>query len=472
MSRTKIVCTLGPATDSEDTLRQLIEAGARVVRLNFSHGTHEDQEWRLRTVRRLTDEMDIFVGVMVDLQGPKLRIGLIENGPVTLEEGARFVLTSRDAPGNAQEVHFGYPDAISRVEPGVRVLLDDGLIELRAERVEDTDLITEVVVGGELSSRKGVTLPDTELQLASLTDKDREDARFAASLGVDFFALSFVRSARNVEDLRQYLKEVGAEDTPIIAKIEKKKGIERFSEILHVSDAIMVARGDLGVEVPPEDVPIHQKALVKECNAAGKPVIIATQMLQSMMDNPRPTRAEASDVANAIWDGADAIMLSGETAVGRYPVGAVKMMAKIARVAEEHYPYAAHLNAAVSNRAYTVTDAISQATCEIAHELRVKAVIASTRSGHTARMVAKYRPATPLFAPTPEPAVASRLTLVWGVTPILVEQFDSTDEMIQNAIQAVKARQAVREGDLVVITAGVPTAGAGRTNMVQVHAVE
>jgi len=472
MARTKIVCTMGPATDSEAVLRKMFQAGARVVRLNYSHGTQADQAARAETARRVARELGIHIAVLADLQGPKLRIGEIAGGPVTLQEGAAFTLTARAVPGSEREVHFGEREVIGDLRPGARILLDDGLLELRVVRVDGLDALTEVVDGGALSSRKGVTLPDTEVCLSSMTDKDRDDARTAVAVGADFIALSFVRSAANVQDLRDLLRSLGTEEMPIIAKIEKREALGRFAEILEASDGIMVARGDLGVETPPEEVPMHQKAIVRQCNAAGKPVIIATQMLQSMIDNPRPTRAEASDVANAILDGADAVMLSGETAVGRFPVEAVGMMRKIAQSTEAHFPYAARALQAASSHAHTVTDAISQATCEIAEELGAKAIIASTRSGHTARMIARFRPHTPILAPTPDPAAASRLALVWGVEPLIVAQFESTDEMIEKAVEAARARGLVQAGDVVVITAGVPIGGAGRTNMLKVHVVE
>lgn len=472
MARTKIVCTLGPATDSEAVLRKMLEAGARVVRLNYSHGTQADQAARAATARRVAGELGIHIAVLADLQGPKLRIGEIAGGPVTLQEGASFILTARAVPGSEREAHFGEPEVIGDLRPGARILLDDGLLELRVVRVDGLDALTEVVDGGPLSSRKGVTLPDTEICLSSMTGKDRDDTRAAVAAGVDFIALSFVRSAANVQDLRGLLRELGAGDMPIIAKIEKREALGRFAEILEASDGIMVARGDLGVETPPEEVPMHQKAIVRQCNAAGKPVIIATQMLQSMIDNPRPTRAEASDVANAILDGADAVMLSGETAVGRYPVEAVGMMRKIAASTEAHFPYAARIREAAAAPSHTVTDAISQATCEIAEELGARAIIASTRSGQTARMIARFRPHTPILAPTPDPAAAARLALVWGVDPLIVAQFESTDEMIEKAVDAARARGLAHSGDVVVITAGVPIGGQGRTNMLKVHVVE
>jgi len=472
MTRTKIVCTLGPATDTPETLRGILAAGARVLRLNYSHGTQAQQAARAEMARSIARELGIPIGILADLQGPKMRIGDLAGGSVVLREGATLTLTARPVPGSEREIPFAEPDVLADIRPGARILLDDGLLELRAVRTDGADVVAEVVVGGELSSRKGVTLPDTDVRMASLTDKDRGDARAAVAAGTDFIALSFVRSPEHVADLRQLLRSLGAEDVPIIAKIEKREALERFPEILEAADGIMVARGDLGVEIPPEDVPIHQKAIVRQCNAVGKPVIIATQMLQSMIDNPRPTRAEASDVANAILDGADAIMLSGETAVGRYPVESVAMMGKIARATEAHFPYGARLREAADARAATITDAISQATCEIAQELGATAILASTRSGHTARMVAKYRPATPILAPTPDPKVAARLSLVWGVEPLLVPQFDTTDEMIAKAVDAARGQGLVRAGDVVIITAGVPIGGPGRTNMLKVHVVE
>lgn len=472
MPRTKIVCTLGPATDPPDVLRALLQAGARVLRLNYSHGTQAQQAARAEMARAIARELGIHIGILADLQGPKMRIGDIPGGSVILREGVTVVLTAQPMPGAEGQIPFAEPEVLADIRPGARILLDDGALELRAVGADEGGVSAQVVVGGVLSSRKGVALPDTEVRLASLTAKDGDDARAAVAAGVDFVALSFVRSAANVEDLRGLLRGLGAEDMPIVAKIEKREALARFPEILTVADAIMVARGDLGVEIPPEDVPIHQKAIVRQCNAAGKPVIIATQMLQSMIDNPRPTRAEASDVANAILDGADAVMLSGETAVGHYPVDAVAMMSKIGRATEAHFPYAARLWEASEARATTITDAISQATCEIAQELGAKAIIASTRSGHTARMVAKYRPQTPILAPTPDLKVAARLALAWGVEPLLVPQFDTTDEMIAQAVNAAKGRGWVHPGDVVVITAGVPIGGTGRTNMLKVHVVE
>jgi pyruvate kinase len=363
-----------------------------------------------------------------------------------------------------------HPEVIRDLKPGDRILLDDGLLELQVLECIRDGARARVLAGGQLLARKGISLPHTSLRMPSVTEKDKADAYFALEQEVDYFALSFVRCADDVETLRAWLRQRGA-DTPIIAKIEKPEALTCIEEIVAVSAGLMVARGDLGVEAPPEQVPIAQKRIIRACNQACKPVITATQMLDSMMRNPRPTRAEASDVANAILDGSDAIMLSGETAMGRYPVEAVQMMARIAEVTERSIPYQDWLRSAASSGSSSVTDAIGQVACEIASELSAKAIIASTVSGRTAQQVASHRPATPLLAPTPSPVTYRRLALVWGVEPLLVGQFPDTDAMIGTVVDAARARGRVHDGDLVVITAGVPVGGAGLTNMLKVHRV-
>jgi len=481
MHRTKIVCTLGPASQSEETLREIIRAGMDVARINFSHGDHQTHARNIALVRRLAQEEGRVLAVLCDLQGPKLRVGKIAS-QVTLHEGQDFNLTTRPVPGDDREVNFPHPEVIGDVRPGNRVLLDDGLLELEVLETTPTNIRCQVVTGGPLKSHKGVSLLGVSLNLPSLTEKDREDAAFAIQQGVDYLALSFVRRAEDVSQLRNLLEQNQA-SIPIIAKIEKQEAVEAFEEIIEISDGAMVARGDLGVEAPAEEVPIYQKRIIRLANEVGKPVITATQMLSSMMENPRPTRAEASDVANAILDGTDAIMLSGETAVGKYPVKAVRMMAKIALTTERilpfdpsttlrTVPYQEWVHAAVLEPSFTPTDAISQATCEIALELSAKAIISSTMSGHTARMVAKHRPATPVVAVTPSLETQRRLALVWGVYPLLVSEFAHTDQMIETAVQAALDEGMVEKGDTVVITAGVPLGGAGRTNMLKVHVVE
>jgi pyruvate kinase len=470
MRRTKIVCTLGPASQSEETLREMIRAGMDVARINFSHGDHETHARNIALVRRLAQEEGQVLAVMGDLQGPKLRVGEIA-AQITLREGQDFNLTTRPVPGDDREVNFPHPEVIGDVRPGDRVLLDDGLLELEVLETTPSDIRCRVITGGPLKSHKGVSLLEVSLSLPSLTEKDRDDAAFATQQRVDYLALSFVRRAEDVFQLRDLLEQNQA-SIPIIAKIEKREAVEAFEEIMAISDGAMVARGDLGVEVPPEEVPIYQKRIIRLANEVGKPVITATQMLSSMMDNPRPTRAEASDVANAILDGTDAIMLSGETAVGKYPIEAVRMMAKIALTTERILPYQEWVHTAVLEPSFTPTDAISQATSEIALELSAKAIISSTMSGHTARMVAKHRPATPIIAVTPSPETQRRLALIWGVYPLLVSEFAHTDQMIETAVQAALDESIVENGDTVVITAGLPLGGPGRTNMLKVHVVE
>jgi pyruvate kinase len=470
MLRTKIVCTLGPASDDEATLRAFIEAGMAVARINFSHGSHEDQARRIGLVRQIAQEMDHAVAILADLQGPKLRVGLLPNQPLDLVEGQTVTLIDADSSTEPGTIPVPHPEVIRDVQPGSRILLDDGLLELRVTDCQADRVLAQVVTGGPLTSRKGLSLPHTSLKMPSVTDKDQADAAFALEQQVDYFALSFVRSADDVRHLRAWLAGQGAH-TPIIAKIEKPEALDCIDDILAVSDGLMVARGDLGVEAPAEEVPIAQKRIIRACNEAGKPVITATQMLDSMIRNPRPTRAEASDVANAILDGSDGIMLSGETAVGRYPLITVQTMARIAQVTERSMPYQDWLQRAFLASSRSVTDAISQVACELAAELGCKAILTSTTSGETAQQVACHRPATPIVAPTPNPATHRRLALVWGVQPLLVDEFTDTDSMIVSAVEAARSRGQVADGDLVVLTAGVPLGGAGLTNMLKVHRV-
>ena len=468
--RTKIVCTLGPASDDEATLRAFLEAGMAVARINFSHGDQADHARRIAIVRRLAAEMGRAVAVMADLQGPKLRVGRLPPDGLLLTEGETVRLI--DAPASAEPgvIPLPHPEVLRDVRPGDRLLLDDGLLELRAVGREGDAVRAQVIAGGRLQSRKGLSLPHAGLRIPALTAKDEADAAFALEQGVDYFALSFVRCDDDVRRLRDFLAERGAA-TPIIAKIEKPEAVDCLDAILEAADGLMVARGDLGVEMPPEEVPILQKRIVRACNLAGKPVITATQMLDSMTRHPRPTRAEASDVANAILDGSDAVMLSGETAVGRYAVEAVRTMARIAQVTERSLPYADWLQQAARQRSRDITEAIAQVACETAAELGARAIIASTVSGSTARRVASYRPLTPIIAPTPRPDTYRQMALVWGVEPLAVDHFADTETMIVTVVEAARAQGLVADGDLVVITAGVPLAGAGLTNTLKVHHV-
>ena len=469
MSRTKIVCTVGPASGSAEILRGLVQAGMDVARINFSHSDHATHRRSIGVLRRVAEEEGRLVAAMADLQGPKLRVGDIEGGRVELSEGDTVALSSCPRPGATSEIPVPHPELLGKLRIGHRVLLDDGRLELVVIEAAQNRVNCRVVTGGQLLSRKGINAPMTNLQLAALTCKDREDVRFAVEQGVDFFALSFVRHADDVRALRGFLEGMGA-DVAIVAKIERPDALSMFDEILLEADGIMVARGDLGVETPAEEVPFHQKRIIRACNQAGKPVITATQMLQSMIENPRPTRAEASDVVNAILDGTDAVMLSGETAVGEYPIEAAEMMATICANAEAHLSHAG-LAYGGSRAHETVTGAISRAAVEIAQEVVAAVVITATMSGTTARMVARHRPSVPIVAVTPSQTTLHRLALVWGVVPVLVPEFGTTDEMVRTMVQAALEQALVTEGDLVVLTAGIPFGSSRRTNMLKVHLV-
>jgi len=470
MRRTRIVATLGPACQDETTLQAIIQAGLDVVRVNFSHGTHENHARQIALVRRLAAEAGRVIAVMQDLAGPKLRVGELRDGAATLKPGAVVTLTTEEVVGDAQRFTVRYPGLARDVRPGERILLDDGLLELEVLGSQGTEVRCRVVVGGTLLPHKGVNLPGTTLSTPSITDKDRADLAFGLAQGVDYVAQSFVRAAADVEELKTLIASHGA-TTPVIAKIEKPQALADLDRIIAVSDGSMVARGDLGVEIPAEQVPGHQKTIIRKCNDQGRPVITATQMLQSMIENPRPTRAEASDVANAILDGSDAVMLSGETAVGRYPVAAVQTMARIAETVDRDFPYREWFRRSQMETARTITDAIGQATCEIAYELKAAAIITSTRSGFTARMVARHRPAVPIIATTAEQRTLHQMALIWGVVPLLVPQCVNTDEMIALGERAALEAGLVRPGDVVVFTAGVPPAVTGRTNMLKVHVI-
>ncbi len=468
--RTRIVCTLGPASDSDEVVRAMVRAGMDVARLNFSHGDHPTHAARVERVRRVANEEKAVVAIMGDLQGPKIRVGDCANGSIPLQAGAAFTLTTRAVAGNANEISVDFPDLPKYLKGGERLLLDDGLIELQVASSSGSDVVTRVVTGGELKPHKGVNLPGVPLNISALTGKDRADLVFAAEQEVDYIALSFVRHPGDIKELKQLLSARGAM-IPVIAKIEKLEAIDAIDAILDVSDGVMVARGDLGVEAPPEQVPMFQKMIIRKANAVGKPVITATQMLESMINNPRPTRAEASDVANAILDGTDAIMLSGETAVGKYPVEAVQTMERIADAVGDSPSLGRHEHE-TDDGSVSVTDAIGNATCEIARQLNARVIIPATRSGFTARMISRHRPAAPIFAVTTSEKTQRRLALVWGIRSALVEETESTDAMIGSSLAAAVEQGVAKAGDLAVITAGVPAAISGRTNMIQVRVIE
>jgi pyruvate kinase len=468
--KTKIVCTIGPASESPEVLEKLLQHGMNVARLNFSHGTHEEHLRRMQLIRQAALETGIEVAILLDTKGPEIRLGLIKDNKTVLEEGREVILTVAEWEGTRERIQVNYPGLVNEVVPGNKILIDDGLLTLEVKEITGDDIICLVLNGGPVSSRKGVNIPGVNIQLPSITPQDVEDIKFGIAQKVDFIAVSFVRQAEDVLAIRQILEENEAV-IDIIAKIETQAAVENIEEILKVSEGIMVARGDLGVEIPAEEVPLVQKRIIELCNQEAKPVITATQMLESMVRNPRPTRAEASDVANAIFDGTDAIMLSGETAAGDYPVEAVKVMATIARRAEKALEQQEVRGKKETEPSHTITDSISYATVTIAEDLGAAAIITSTKSGSTARMVSKYRPTAPILAATPSEEVARKLLLVWGVQPVIVTETDGTDEMFREAVAKCIMKGLISTGDLVIITAGVPVGVPGTTNLLKVHIV-
>jgi pyruvate kinase len=467
-TKTKIVCTMGPATQDPEVVRRLIREGMDVARINFSHGTHAEHEAMIRHVRDIADTQRAVVAVMADLQGPKLRIGVLRE-PLRLEAGDWVSLTSLDADGSHHVIPLPHPEVIAGARAGQRLLLDDGAIELEIREVRPAVLVCQVAIGGRLMSHKGVSVPDGVVAVSALTDKDRADVVFAVSQGVDFLALSFVRSAEDVRELRDLLRANDAEAIHIVTKIESRHAVEHFADILPHADAVMVARGDLGVEMSPQEVPLVQKQIIERCNRAGVPVITATQMLQSMVDAPRPTRAEASDVANAILDGADAVMLSAETAVGNYPVESVRMMRDISSVVEAHMMKRSDDVSPIAGPVHPVTDAISDATARIAEGLSTRLIATATWSGYTARQIARKRPHQAIVAFTPQQTVQRQLALVWGVLPRLVPSFTSTDDLLDVVSRTLIDGGDAQSGDWIVLTGGIPIGGGGKTNFIKVH---
>lgn len=468
--RTKIVCTLGPASEKEEVLTALIENGLNVTRMNFSHGSHEEHKGRMDLVKKIREKLNKPVAILLDTKGPEIRTGNFDQPEVLLEEGQKFTITMNDVIGNKEICTVSYKGLANDVVTGDTILIDDGLVGLRVEEVNGDDILCVVENSGIVKNHKGVNVPGVKINLPALTDKDISDIEFGISQGIDFIAASFVRKVSDVLAIREVLERNNATDIQIISKIENQEGVDNLDDIIAVSDGIMVARGDLGVEIPTEEIPVVQKLMISKCNKAGKPVITATQMLDSMMRNPRPTRAEVTDVANAIYDGTDAIMLSGETAAGKYPVEAVKTMATIAKRTEETLNYDDLLEKNVRNNS-TVTDAISHATCTTAVDLDASAIITSTSSGHTARMVSKCRPKCPIIATTNDEKVMRRLALTWGVYPVKAEVAGNTDEVIENSIETSKNAGYINNGELVVITAGVPVGISGTTNLIKVHVI-
>ena len=471
MNKTKIVCTIGPVSRSPEMLEQLIEAGMNVCRLNFSHGTHEEHAELIASIHAVSKRMGATVAILQDLAGPKIRTGKMGAGEIELVPGAKFTLTNRDVPGDASEVGLTYNDLPHNVRSGDTILLADGAMELKVDSATDTDVNCTVVGGGRLSSNKGINLPDRSINAPILSPKDHADLEFGLAQGVDWIALSFVRTAHDVRTVKKVIAQAGHQ-TPLIAKIEKFEALDNIDDIIEAADGIMVARGDLGVEIPLDKVPAAQKMIIRKTNAAARPVITATQMLKTMVENPRPTRAEVTDVANAIYDGTDAIMLSEETAMGRYPVEAVRVMSRVAADTEANIIYRKWSTRFTQDVKLSFKNAVAHAAVAMASDIEAGAIITCTKSGSTTRLVAKYRPSRSLLSMTPSRETASRLALSFGVIPVLIQQVESAEELERTVIEHALQDGHVRPGQPVVITAGIPFQVEGTTNMIKVATAE
>lgn len=471
MNKTKIICTLGPATDDDQILRALMIEGMNVARFNFSHGDYTQHERNMNRVKKLRKELNMPIATLLDTKGPEIRIGKFKEGAVQVKEGQEFTLTTKEIIGDSKSVSVSYKDIIKDVKVGSTILIDDGLIELKVIHLTDTDIVCSVENGGVISNLKGVNIPNVQLSMPFISEKDKKDIIFGIEQGFDFIAASFTRCADDILQIRKILSDYNCNSINIIAKIENMQGVNNIDEIIRVSDGIMVARGDMGVEIPIQQVPVLQKMIIKKVYNAGKQVITATQMLDSMMKNPRPTRAEATDVANAIYDGTSAIMLSGETAAGKYPVEALKTMVSIAGSAEADIDYKKRFKERETSENKDVTNAISHATCTTAIDLNAAAIITVTKSGKTARMISKYRPDCPIIGCSTYEHVCRQMNLSWGVVPLLIKEENNTDELFEHAVAAAEKAGHVRAGELAVITAGVPLGISGTTNIIKVHVV-
>ena len=478
MKKTKIVCTMGPNTNDEGMMRKLIQTGMDIARFNFSHGDHAEQKERMDMLKRFRAEEGKHIAILLDTKGPEIRTGLLKDGQkVQLVEGETFVLTTEEIEGDNTRVSITYDGLVNDAEIGGRILIDDGLIELKVVEIKGNDIVCEIINGGELGQRKGVNVPNVPIKLPAITDKDKEDIRFGAEQDVDFIAASFVRNADCIREIKALLRECGAPYTPVIAKIENAEGIDNLDEILEVADGIMVARGDLGVEIPAEEVPYIQKMMINKCKECYKPVITATQMLDSMMRNPRPTRAEVTDIANAVYDGTDAVMLSGETAQGKYPVEALRMMVQICENTESHLDHEEILAKMKKQRMKDTTSALGYATVSTAANLDAKCIIAPTGSGATARIISKFHPKMEVLAISPNARTLRRMQILWGVRPYESVHVNTAEEICNNAIEIAKDRKHVEEGDLAVLTAGIPSPHVGGfdygvSNMMRIVTIE
>ncbi len=471
MRKTKIICTIGPASESEEKLEELMLAGMNVARFNFSHGTHEEQKNKFERVMKVREKLGLPVATMLDTKGPEIRLRDFEGGRAELKAGQTFTLTSQEIMGTAERASISYKNLKNDISVGTTILIDDGLIEMKVREIKGEDIVCQVINGGAVSNHKGVNVPGAVLSMPYISAVDKDDILFGIEMGYDILAASFVRCREDIQEVRDILKEHGCK-MKIIAKIENMQGIQNLEEILEVSDGIMVARGDMGVEIPLEEVPALQKKMIKMANARGKHVITATQMLESMIKNPRPTRAEATDIANAIYDGTTGIMLSGESAAGNYPVEAVRTMARIAECTEENIDYPGRMAKAAVSESGDITTAIAYATCTTAMTLDAAAIITVTLSGFTAEAISRFKPDCPIIGCTMNARVTRQLNLLWGVTPLSIQEEENTEQLFAHAVECARKAGYVRSGDTVVITAGVPLGLTGKTNMIRVVEVE
>lgn len=478
MKKTKIICTMGPNTNDAGLMRRLVQNGMDIARFNFSHGDHEEQKSRMDMLKKIREEEKKPVAILLDTKGPEIRTGVLKGGKkVSLDAGDKFVLTTKDIEGDKTKVSITYGGLVEDVQIGKKILIDDGLIELTVREKTDTDIICTVDNGGELGERKGVNVPNVPIRLPAITEKDKEDLKFGVEQEVDFIAASFVRNAECILEIRAWLKECGSPYIPIIAKIENAEGIKNIEEIIRCADGVMVARGDLGVEIPAEEVPYLQKMLIQKCNDYYKPVITATQMLDSMIRNPRPTRAEVTDVANAVYDGTDAVMLSGETAQGKYPLEALQMMVHIVENTEEHLDYEVILEKAAEHKRKGISSAIGYASVAAADNLGAKCIVTPSVSGATARVVSKFKPRADIIGVTPNEATLRRMQIYWGVRPYKSIEFNTTEDILTGAIELISAKQVVEPGDIIVLTAGIPSPNIKRSkegvsNMMRIAVVD
>ena len=458
MKKTKIICTMGPNTNDAGLMRALVQNGMDIARFNFSHGDHEEQKARLDMLKTIREEEHKPVAILLDTKGPEIRTGILKDGKkINLQAGNLFTLSTEDIVGDESKVSITYAGLVEDVQVGSTILVDDGLIGLKVKEKKAKEIVCTVINGGELGERKGVNVPNVPVRLPAITDKDREDIRFGVEQEIDFIAASFVRNAECILEIKAFLRECGAPYIPIIAKIENAEGIKNIDEIIRCADGIMVARGDLGVEIPAEEVPYLQKMMIQKCNDNYKPVITATQMLDSMIRNPRPTRAEVTDVANAVYDGTDAVMLSGETAQGKYPVEALQMMVHIVENTEEHLDYETLLKKAEEHRMKSTSSALGHATVTTANNLGAKCIITPSVSGATARVVSKFKPRTEIIGVTPNEATLRRMQIYWGVRPLKSIEFSTTEDICNGAIELICAKQIAESGDIIVLTAGIPS---------------